>query len=89
MQSKVKEIQEDLRIYKPFPALLDLANSYNFESMEKIEHGHIPWVIILIRTLEQWKANHGGNQPKTMAEKAEFKDCIKAISFNIFEEVCF
>jgi len=56
---------DDLRITNPFPALLvrnelqtfkDYANSINFEALDSAEHGHLPFNIILIRSVEAWKA---------------------------------
>lgn len=46
----------DLRIHSPFPALVDYANSFNFEAMDSEQHGHIPAVVILVRALEEWRA---------------------------------
>lgn len=44
-----------LRIDKPFPALVDYAMSIDFENMDVTDHGHIPYVVILVRVLEDWK----------------------------------
>ena len=44
-----------LRIDKPFPALVDYAMSMDFENMDVTDHGHIPYVVILVRVLEDWK----------------------------------
>lgn len=80
MQSKVREVCEDLRIHRPFPTLLALVNSYDFANMDNIEHGHIPWAVILIKCLQNWKESHEGQSPKTMEEKNQFKETIKAMS---------
>ncbi|KAJ3508486.1 hypothetical protein NMY22_g16596 [Coprinellus aureogranulatus] len=65
-----------LRIDKPFPALLSHALSIDFENMDVTDHGHVPYVYILVRVLEEWKRSHGGNPPRTQDEKAEFKKII-------------
>lgn len=44
-----------LRIDKPFPALLAHAFSLNFDKMDVTDHGHIPFVVILVRVLQEWK----------------------------------
>ena len=44
-----------LRLDKPFPALLDQAMSLDFERMDPTEYGHIPYVLSLVRLLEDWK----------------------------------
>lgn len=57
--SKVVESHSEstpsLRIDKPFPALLDHAMSLDFTKMDSEEHAHIPYVVILVRALEDWK----------------------------------
>jgi len=50
------ELTPSLRIDKPFPALKEYALSLNFESMDVTDHGHVPYVYILIRAMENWKA---------------------------------
>jgi hypothetical protein len=49
------ETSPSLRIDKPFPALLDHALSLDFANMDPTEHTHIPYVVILVRALEDWK----------------------------------
>ena len=41
---------------KPFPALLQAARALDFDSMDTTDHGHIPYVYILVRALDDWKA---------------------------------
>lgn len=65
-----------LRIDKPFPALLKHATSLDLENMDVTDHGHVPYVYILVRVLEEWKASHGGNLPRTTDERKEFKTII-------------
>jgi amyloid beta precursor protein binding protein 1 len=65
-----------LRITDPFPTLLEHATSLDFSKMDPTDHGHVPYVIILVRVLDDWKKSHDGNPPKTYAEKQEFKKLI-------------
>jgi hypothetical protein len=44
-----------LRIDQPFPALLDCVNSIDFESLDSMDHGNIPFVLILVKALEDWR----------------------------------
>lgn len=44
-----------LRITNPFPALLEHATSLDFSRMDPTDHGHLPYVIILVRVLDDWK----------------------------------
>ncbi|TDL20256.1 hypothetical protein BD410DRAFT_772863 [Rickenella mellea] len=72
------ETPASLRIDKPFPALLDHALKLDIENMDVIDHGNIPYVVILVRALEEWKASHNGSPPKTYEEKSEFKKGLLA-----------
>jgi amyloid beta precursor protein binding protein 1 len=49
------EIPPSLRIDKPFPALQQHALSLDFDNMDPTEHTHIPYVVILVHALEDWK----------------------------------
>ena len=44
-----------LRISTPFPSLLQHAMSLDFDTMDPTDHGHVPYVVILVRALEDWK----------------------------------
>ncbi|EIW75998.1 hypothetical protein CONPUDRAFT_111872 [Coniophora puteana RWD-64-598 SS2] len=80
------ETAPSLRIDKPFPALLQHALSLDYEKMDSTEHGHTPYVYILVKAMEGWKKSHGGNPPKTTDERKEFKKGILALQRNIDEE---
>ena len=45
----------DLRLDSPWPELAHLASMLDFEDMDDFEHGHIPYILILVKILEQWK----------------------------------
>jgi len=49
------EISPSLRIDKPFPALLQAARAFDLDAMDTTDHGHIPYVYILVRALDDWK----------------------------------
>lgn len=49
------ETAPSLRIDKPFPALLEHAMSLDLDALDVTDHGHIPYVVILVRALEDWK----------------------------------
>ncbi|KAF8548622.1 hypothetical protein OG21DRAFT_1516114 [Imleria badia] len=74
-----------LRIDKPFPALRDHAVALDFDAMDPTEHGHVPYVVILVRVLEDWKKSHDGQPPK-MSERQEFKKRILAMKIKSDEE---
>jgi amyloid beta precursor protein binding protein 1 len=45
----------DLRLTAPWPELVHLANSLNLAEMDDFEHGHVPYILILLKVLNQWK----------------------------------
>lgn len=54
------ENMPSLRIDKPFPSLLQHAMSLDLANMDPTDHSHIPYVIILVRAMEEWKSSVGG-----------------------------
>jgi amyloid beta precursor protein binding protein 1 len=53
------ETSPSLRIDKPFPTLLQAARALDFSSMDMTDHAHVPYVYILVRALDDWKAAVG------------------------------
>lgn len=45
--------------------------------MSDHEHGHVPYLILLLKYLEDWKQSHGGGYPKSYKEMGEFKALIQ------------
>jgi amyloid beta precursor protein binding protein 1 len=80
------EDSTSLRIDKPFPALLQAARELKFDAMDTTDHGHIPYVYILVRALDDWKTAHDGLPPQTYAEKQEFKSLLNAQKRTLDEE---
>ena len=46
--------------------------------MSDHDHGHIPYVILLLYYLERWKDMHSGVVPSTYREKSEFRELVKS-----------
>lgn len=67
----------DLRLLSPWPELQNLANELtkDIDTMDNHEHGHIPYVVILLHYLKKWKDSHG-DYPKNYAEKIEFRKTV-------------
>ncbi|XP_014681577.1 PREDICTED: NEDD8-activating enzyme E1 regulatory subunit-like [Priapulus caudatus] len=59
----------DLRLLKPFPELEEYADLMDLGAMTKKDHSHTPYIIILLKYLDQWKSEHGGEVPHTYQEK--------------------
>ncbi|SAM64750.1 related to auxin-resistance protein [Ustilago bromivora] len=67
----------DLRITRPFPELLDLAQQFDLNTADTMEHSHIPFPIILIKKLVEWQSTHDGNLP-TSEDRDAFLKLINA-----------
>jgi len=46
------------------------------DAMSEHQHGHIPYLVILLHYLEKWKQEHGERFPGTYKEKNEFKKML-------------
>lgn len=44
-----------LRIDNPFEELKEYAVGLDMESMDSMEHSHVPYVILLVKCVEDWK----------------------------------
>jgi amyloid beta precursor protein binding protein 1 len=78
----------DLRLLKPWPELVEFARDMtkDIDSLDNYEHGHLPFVTILLHYLERWRETHGGANPTTYKEKIEFRNLVqKAARTNIPE----
>ncbi|TFY68145.1 hypothetical protein EVG20_g3676 [Dentipellis fragilis] len=80
------ETAPSLRIDKPFPSLLGHALSLELANMDITDHGHIPYVVILVRVLEDWKRSHNGLPPQNYAEKQAFKAALRDLKRKPDEE---
>lgn len=70
----------DLRLLEPWPELLALVQekTQNLDTLEDDEHGHVPYVLILLHYLERWKSTHDGKPPQNYKEKTEFRETVRS-----------
>ena len=70
----------DLRLLWPFRELRELAASKtkNLDSMNDHDHGHVPYVLLLLHYLSIWKSQHNGKPPQNYKEKTEFRDLVQS-----------
>lgn len=70
--------QPDLRLDLPFPALEEYLNSFDLESLDLKDHGHIPWIIILYKAVQKWRAIklNENRWPMSRKEKNEIRELI-------------
>lgn len=50
----------------------------DLEALSDHDHGHVPYLLLLLRFLEDWKKSHNGNPPSDYKEKKEFKGLIES-----------
>ncbi|KAI9847064.1 MAG: hypothetical protein M1837_003182 [Sclerophora amabilis] len=69
----------DLRLLDPWPELTALAQQQTkrMQNMSDHDHGHIPYILLLIHHLEEWKEAHGGEAPQNYKEKSEFRELVR------------
>lgn len=67
----------DLRITRPFPELVALANEFDLNTTDTMEHSHIPFPVILIKKLAEWQSSHDGRLP-TSKDRDAFVKLINA-----------
>jgi amyloid beta precursor protein binding protein 1 len=70
------ETTVDLRLTRPWPALSAYAADYKVDGIDSMEQSHIPFVVILLRKLEEWKQNNAGILPKPSKDRKAFQDLI-------------
>lgn len=80
------ETAPSLRIDKPFLPLLQYSQNLDFDALDPIDHGHVPYVILLVKVMQQWKQDHDGLPPQTHAEKVAFKQAIHNLKLKSDEE---
>jgi amyloid beta precursor protein binding protein 1 len=76
----------DLHLMNPFPELRVFADSFDMATLDDMTHAHVPYVVLLIKLMDQWKGQHDGHIPTSFNDKTAFKATIKAASRNYFGE---
>jgi amyloid beta precursor protein binding protein 1 len=68
----------DLRLLSPWRELSTFAHemTINIDKLDAHTHGHIPYVVLLLHYLEEWKKSHAGKHPQTYAEKIAFRKMV-------------
>ena len=71
---------QDLRLLHPWPSLIafTLEKTADLDSQSDHDHGHIPYLLLLLHNLDVWKTSHSGQAPANYSEKKEFKALVEA-----------
>lgn len=78
IESHPDSYHEDLRIDYPFNSLCDYIDDINIDQLDNTKHANLPYLVVLFKYLEKWKANHDGSAPTNYRQKKEFKEFIRS-----------
>jgi amyloid beta precursor protein binding protein 1 len=72
------ETTTDLRLLTPWPELsqFTVEKTSGLVDMNHHDHGHVPYVCLLLHYLEEWKKEHDGQVPQNYKEKTEFRQMV-------------
>ncbi|KAK4697489.1 NEDD8-activating enzyme E1 regulatory subunit, partial [Lecanoromycetidae sp. Uapishka_2] len=70
---------QDLRLLNPWPELLSFMRekTENLETQSDHDHGHVPYILLLLHYLDVWKASRKGEPPANYPQKKEFKVMVE------------
>ncbi|RMZ89705.1 hypothetical protein DV736_g3064, partial [Chaetothyriales sp. CBS 134916] len=72
------ETTTDLRLLAPWPELEAAAEALgDITKLSDHDHGHIPYLLILLYCLKQWHKEHG-SYPLDFKDKTAFRDTVRA-----------
>lgn len=72
------ESTQDLRLLVPWEELRsELSKLGNIDQISDDDHGHIPYVLLLLHYLDTWKLSHEGRGPENFKEKIQFRDIVR------------
>jgi amyloid beta precursor protein binding protein 1 len=65
----------DLRLLKPWKELSEYAakKTSGLDEMDDHDHGHVPWLLLILHYLEIWKQEHNNELPSTFKDKVAFR----------------
>lgn len=73
------ESTQDLRLLSPWPELHAAGSAIsNLDVLDDHDHGHVPYILLLLHYLERWKAEHDGKVPESYKEKVAFRELVRA-----------
>ncbi|XAR55383.1 hypothetical protein NMG60_11035439 [Bertholletia excelsa] len=78
IESKPDHFLDDLRLNNPWSELRSFAETIDLNVPDPVVHKHTPYVIILVKMVDEWAKTHGGNLPSTREEKKDFKELIRS-----------
>ncbi|KAJ1915934.1 NEDD8-activating enzyme E1 regulatory subunit [Tieghemiomyces parasiticus] len=80
------DVKDDLRLDRPFPALEHLAATFDLDCADSMEHGHIPYAIILLKFYQCWRTENPDKARMSFADKKAVRYAITQAMRNSDEE---
>jgi|APGre2960657444_1045066.scaffolds.fasta_scaffold00678_4 amyloid beta precursor protein binding protein 1 len=80
VESKPDNVPDDLRVAAPWPELLDFCAGFQLAACDDVTHKHVPYLVLLVRALADWRAAHDGASPGSSAERSAFKEALRAMA---------
>ena len=71
---------QDLRLLAPWDELLEYAREQTKEldELSDHDHGHVPYLLLLLHYLDKWREAHGGKFPENYKEKDTLRSTVRA-----------
>lgn len=70
---------QDLRLLAPWPELNNAVERLgDISALPDHEHGHVPYILLLLYYLREWGKTHNDKYPSTFKEKTEFRDLVRS-----------
>ncbi|OBZ83003.1 NEDD8-activating enzyme E1 regulatory subunit [Choanephora cucurbitarum] len=61
----------DLRLSCPFQQLADYVDKFDLDGLDQTDHGHVPFVVVLLKYAKAYQDAHNGKAPQTYQERQE------------------
>ena len=74
IESHPDNLLEDLHLDKPFFGLIKFMETIKLKEMDHKQFSHTPYLVLLYKALEIWRANHPFLKPLRCDEANEFSD---------------
>lgn len=70
----------DLRLTQPWPELESFVEAFDIDTQDSMIQSHIPFIVILLRKLNEWKLSHRGQLPQPSTDRKAFSDSVKTFN---------
>lgn len=86
VEAKPDSEVEDLRLHSPWEELEAFVREFRLGELDDATHAHVPFAVLLVQAMQEYKASNNGELPKTSKEKAAVKDALRQLGRRIDQE---